>query len=244
MRFPLTPMFAALILLSTGSLAFAGPEDDVAAKLKSNGYRCTLTPDALGYFCTGGRPTNYIVLPKGVDKYEKTVFYAHGLVGVCGNGASGEQYLKNQSKTLRTLKAVSIMPFRQSANNTGFQLASYVQKMDPLVGGARPLLLAGHSAAGPFFGTTLNGTGAGIVSRVEKILLLDAGYGDLRQRYENVMRKNPNIKLKIVATTTKANSTSLYKHIANKFGAGRVQLITGGTGHCAMPQPYFSQLAL
>jgi len=222
--------------------AFAGAEQEIATKLKASGYRCTDTPDTQGIFCVGGSPANYIVLPRGVSHYTKTVFYAHGLVGVCGNGASGENYLKNQSATLRALRAVSVMPYRAAAGNAGFPLAVYIQKMDTLIG-TRHLLLAGHSAAGPFFATTLNGTGAGILDRVEKVLILDGGYGDLKDRYSRAMERNSRLNIRIVTTTTNNKSQALYNHLSAKYRENRVKLDKFGGDHCSVPEKYFKLLA-
>jgi|GEM_PF-5555689 len=235
-------LFTLLFALCFSSApAFAESSEDIANKLKASGYLCTDTPDGQGIYCKGGSPKNHIVIPKGVAQFEKTVFYAHGLTGVCGNGASGEAYLKNQSSTLRSLKAISLMPWRQSGGDTSFPLSKYIQRMDGLVG-QRPLLLAGHSAAGPFFATELNGNGAGILSRVEKLLIIDGGYGDTRQRYTNVLNRNSRMTLRIVANTTMANSKGLFNHLKPKFG-DRVKLDAPGGGHCNAPEKYFKLLA-
>lgn len=243
-KHPTTLLFSFLALLASAP-AFAASGEEIRDGLKTQGYRCVPTPRKDGYFCTGGSPKNYITIPSGVGQIEKTVFYAHGLVGVCGNGASGEKYLQNESPTLARVKAVAVMPWRQSAGNTGFPLSGFIQRMDRLLGGARPLLLAGHSAAGPFFATTLNGgTGAAIAPRVEKVLLLDAIYGDQTARWRSILNRNGNMKLKIVSNTTMGRSRTLYNQLQRfKFGT-RVSLDqASGGGHCGMPVLDFKRLA-
>jgi hypothetical protein len=215
--------------------------EQVAESFKAKGYRCTDTPDRQGIFCVGGSRT-YVTIPRGISEVKKLVFYAHGLVGVCGNGASGELYLKNESPTLRKLSAVAVMPWRQSAGNTGYPLAGFIRSMDQIIGAELPLLLAGHSAAGPFFATELNGNGAGILGRVEKVYLLDAIYGDQASRWNRVLARNTTMRLHMLSTTTAARARSLHSRIESRFRS-RVKMDNLGGGHCDIPRKYFGRLA-
>lgn len=215
--------------------------DTVADRFKQSGYRCVDTPDNQGIFCQStGR--NYVTIPRGIDKVEKLVFYAHGLVGVCGNGASGERYLKYDSATLKRLNAIGIMPWRSSAGDTSFPLANFIARMDSIVDAKLPILLAGHSAAGPFFATELNGNGRAILGRVEKVLLLDAIYGNQAQRWNRILAANGNMKLHLLSTTTAGRANTLYANIENRFRP-RVKKENFGGGHCEIPRQYFNRLA-
>lgn len=233
-----------LLLLPLSALAAPNASDSVVAKLKSNGFLCKDTADGLGYACTGESPSVYITVPKGIDKFERSVFYAHGLLHVCHNpGASGENYLRGQAGTLRDMKAISVMPLRASAQDASFPMTKFIKRMDGLLGSQNlPWDMAGHSAAGPFFSRELIGNGAGILGRVQNVLLLDAIYGDQTDRWTSAMKKNPNLKLNIVSTTTAARARSLASNLKAKFG-GQVSLTTGGERHCDVPNKYFAQLA-
>lgn len=215
--------------------------EQIAESFKAKGYRCTETPDRQGIFCVGGSRT-YVTIPRGITEVKKLVFYAHGLVGVCGNGASGELYLKHESPTLRKLSAVAVMPWRQSAGNTGYPLAGFINGMDKIIGTELPLLLAGHSAAGPFFATELNGNGAGILGRVEKVYLLDAIYGDQASRWNRVLARNTKMRLHMLSTTTAGRARTLHSQLENRFKP-RVKMDNLGGGHCDIPRKYFGRLA-
>ena len=218
----------------------------IAEEFKKLRYRCTDTPDRLGLFCVGGSPRTYVTIPRGLGRIEKLVFYAHGLVGVCGNGASGERYLKHDSATLLRARAIAVMPWRQSAGDAGFPLARYIRSYDAILArvdgrAERPLLLAGHSAAGPFFAWELIGNGKAILPRVEKVLVLDGVYGDQAARWNQVFASHPDMILHLVSTSTASRATNLKARI-RQANRSRVILENLRGGHCDVPKMYFNKL--
>ncbi|HEY8278084.1 MAG TPA: hypothetical protein VIH99_00580 [Bdellovibrionota bacterium] len=259
------PLLLSLFVLSVDTEAFAdasedmvdkafaeAPEDiadnasldaseEMADKFKDANYKCTDTPDGQGIYCSIRGTQNSVVIPKGVDQFEHALFYAHGLIGVCGNGASGENYLKNFSSTLRDAKAVGLMPWRPSASDAGYAMGSYMSRIDGIIGEKLPLLLAGHSAAGPFFATELNGAGASLVPRVRKVLLIDAIYGDQTSRWRSVHQKNSALKLRIVSTTTAGAAKTLAGALKGSF-SDKLSLDIQGGNHCSAPSRFFQQL--
>jgi hypothetical protein len=236
--------FTLLTLSALSLSAHAASSEDVVAKLKKSGFLCKDTKDGLGYACTGESPSVYITVPKGVNKFDRSVFYAHGLVHVCHNtGASGENYLRDQAGALKDMKAISVMPLRESAQNAGFPLSSFIKRMDGLFGSKDlPWDLAGHSAAGPFFANELNGNGSGILSRVQNVLLLDAIYGDQTDRWTRILKKQPNLKLSVVSTTTAGKARTLVSNLKGRF-PGNVSLKTSTERHCDVPNKFFGDLA-
>ena len=104
-----------------------------------------------------------------------------------------------------------------------------------------PLLLAGHSAAGPFFASELNGNGRAIASRVEKVFVLDGVYGDQADRWNRVFRENPNIKLHLVSTSTAGRANTLHSNIDQSFRSQVIKENLRG-GHCDVPKMYFNKL--
>ena len=219
----------------------ASSSEGFADAFKAHGFRCTDTPDREGIFCTGGSPKTFVTIPKRLQRAEKLLFYAHGLVNVCGNGASGERYLKYESFTLLQANAIAIMPWRGAAGDTSFPLSQYIQKYDRILGQQLPLILAGHSAAGPFFASELNGNGKGILSRVEKVLILDGVYGDQASRWNQIFLSNPNLRLHLVSTTTADRANRLYQNIRVE-NRSRVLKENLRGGHCEVPALYFKKL--
>lgn len=227
-----------LALALCGSAEAASPAEQIEASLTAAGYRCEETPDHAGIFCQDKGRSNYIVVPRGVESFERTLVYAHGLIGVCKPGASGEDYLRNTAPELARLRAVAVMPYRPKANDNSFPLAAYIARMDKLLGKELPLVLAGHSAAGPFFATAMSeGRGTPMLDRVESILLLDAIYGDQTNRWKTILSKNKKLKLKIVSTTTAERSKALTRSLA-PF-ASRISLELFNGDHCSVPKRFF-----
>lgn len=233
----LLALWAAFLSLSTQA---AGVEEKYHQALLSHGYSCTNTPNNDGYFCKSGN--TYVTIPKEMSSHTHNVFYAHGLVGVCGNGASGEQYLKNESPTLRRIGAIAIMPFRQSAADTSFPIRSFLQKVESdLESENVPLIMAGHSAAGSFLGAELTANAA-VTSRVDQVLLIDAIYGaqNSAARWINALGHNPNMKVKLVSSTTAAASREWMSLVKARYPSS-VSLEIKSEGHCDMPK-YFREL--
>jgi hypothetical protein len=232
-------MFSILFAGLLSSSSAAGVEDRYLASLKAHGYRCADTSARDGYACTSG--ITYVTVPKNLTAHTHNVFYAHGLVGVCGNGGSGENYLRNESPTLRRIGAISIMPLRRNAADTGFPLASDLRGVETALGGESvPLIVAGHSAAGSFLGSEL-AANPGVAKRVDQALLIDAIYGQSStSSWLRVLALNPAMRVHLVSSTTYAASKTWVRIVQSHFPAA-VSLEREEDGHCQMPK-YFREL--
>lgn len=235
-----THIVLALGALITSGAAQAGVEGRYVESLRNHGYDCTRTPKGDGTFCVKGR--TYVTIPNGLASHTHDVFYAHGLVGVCGNGASGENYLKNESPTLQRIGAIAIMPYRPGAADTSFPIGSYLSQVESDLGGEQvPLIMAGHSAAGTFLGAEL-AANPKVAARVDQALLIDAIYGADRSAslWIRALSHNPRMKVKLVSSTTAAASRAWMSLVKPKYPAD-VSLELKGERHCEMPK-YFREL--
>jgi hypothetical protein len=225
--------------------AQAGIEGRYIEALRNHGYTCKNTPKNDGTICQSG--TTYVVVPNNLTAHKHNVFYAHGLTGVCGNGASGENYLKYESPTLQRIGAIAIMPYREDAADTSFPLTSFLASTEAAMASESvPLIMAGHSAAGSFLGAVL-GENPKVTARVDQALLLDAIYAKnghppgSAALWLKVLEMNPRIKVTLVSSTTYAMAQVWMEIVKQKFPANVYLESRKTEGHCDMPK-YFSEL--
>src|SRR5690606_34135557 len=93
--------------------AHAASSAEITRKVQDQyGYRCTSTPDNQGAFCVENGKKSFVLVPNGLRRVSKLVFYAHGMLNVCGPGLSGEDYLKGHMAKLASLGAVAVIPVK------------------------------------------------------------------------------------------------------------------------------------
>lgn len=233
--------YALALALLLPLSARAGVEGRYVESLRNHGYKCVPTPKKDGTFCTKG--ISNVTIPNDLETHKRTVYYAHGLVGVCGNGASGENYLKNESPTLRKIGAIAVMPYRENAHDQNFPLTTYLKQFEYDLGGEpAELVVSGHSAAGSYLGRSLNANPK-VLKRVIYAQLLDAVYSVdvMVNLWTRALAGKRDMKVKFISSTTKANTRDVVAGIKERF-PDNVSVETKTEGHCEMPK-YFSLLA-
>lgn len=240
------PLVAALL---ASPLAHAlGAEEALLTRLRDSGdYKCTGNNGKDGYVCvsTGG---TFVLLPKNLEKHTSSIFYAHGLTGICKPGASGENFLLDQMPTLLKNQAIAVLPVRKDATDVSFPLDTFVAKFEQQLGASGGTwIMAAHSWGGKFVSREL-ADHPELAKRVTEIFLLDAAY-DVDQLMVPFLKKvlagNPQIKIKAVAmdekgSATISNTKSLMNSVNNQFPGVMTMQIEGGV-HCGAPK-YFSAL--
>lgn len=237
-----TLLFALALMSFSPSTQAAFEEKYIAALEQGGKFKCKDTPQHDGSFCISADKSAYITIPRGMTKLDSLVIYAHGLLGVC-SAVSGEAHLRNESPTLLRLNAIGVMPFRPRANDESFPMSAFVKKIEKALGSdpGVEIIMAGHSAAGSFLGAELS-TSPVLTKRVNQALLIDAIYGQDRviSLWQKVLSINPEMKIKVVSSSTAARSRVFVKAI-NKRYPGAATLVIKGERHCAMPK-YFNLL--
>jgi pimeloyl-ACP methyl ester carboxylesterase len=234
--------FTFVLSLSGGNAVAGGLADSYVARLRDTyNFKCTENKAQDGYACVGNQ-TNYILIPKGLAKHARTVFYAHGDTHVCGHGASGEDYLVNQMPALLRRQAIAVLPYRDQDRDLTFPFGDYVARIDEMLGDKNlPWGMAGHSWGGKFLARKLLDTPA-VAARVDEVLLLDAGY-DARTYaplWVKLAGSYPRMRLRAIASETAQGTTEIMDAVNAKYPA-RMTLDTKGDEHCKMPK-YFSEL--
>lgn len=233
---------AAFFLFFFALPAHAGVDTQLLTALGQSGFTCRPTDAGDGSYCVDAAKV-YVLVPKGLGRHERNVFYAHGDTGVCGPGLSGENHLKDQMPALLRNGAVAVLPHRVPSRQMSYPLGALVKRIDDILKSASlPWAVSGHSWGGKLIPRALLAAPA-VLRRVDKVLLLDVGYDVdtlLVPPWTEVLSANPRLRIRAISSTTFTKMESFTAKINAKFpGAATNKKVKGD--HCPTTE-YFREL--
>ncbi len=214
----------------------------LADSFRENGFSCKNNGSGDGSICKEGKL--YVLIPSGLEQPKRIVFYAHGNLGVCQGGLSGERYLADQMPALLRNGAIAILPHREVPSDSSYPLTRVAERIERIIGGpVDSWSVAGHSSAGKFLGLVL-ANAPSVLKRVDQALLLDAAYdvdSVMLPAWERVLAANPSIKIRCLSSTTSAKAAGFVNKLNQRFPDAAQNRYVGKIGHCEMTD-YFSEL--
>lgn len=224
--------FLALSALLT-TPALAGVETQLVDALKQGGFTCKDNEAGDGFVCKD-KANVYVLVPKNLVKHERNVFYAHGDTGVCGPGASGENFLRDQMPALLRNNAVAVLPLRDPSRDFDFPFGTLIKRIDGLLkSGSLPMVVSGHSWGGKLLPRLLLANPA-ILRRVSSSLLLDVGYDVntlLLPPWKEVLAASPKFKIRAISSTTFGKMESFKAAMNEEYPGSTTNKKVGGD-HC------------
>lgn len=198
------PLLALFAFLALPLPALAGVENQLLSALRESGFRCSEVAAKDGFLCVD-KARVHVLVPSGLDRHARNLFYAHGDTGACGPGASGENLLRDQMPALRRNRAVAVLPWRDPSRNYNYPLGALVNRIDRILRSENlPWDMAGHSWGGKLLPRLLLDHPA-VLARVERVLLLDVGYDVdtlLLPPWKKVVLSQPSLQIRSISSTS------------------------------------------